>query len=75
MILHIIILEILNKLKERVNMKLNWLKENMDILTGCCLKNEELKVISSLQEVDFDLDCLTINEIKVLDVILTELTK
>ena len=56
-------------------MKLNWLKENMDILTGCCLKNEELKVISSLQEVDFDLDCLTINEIKVLDVILTDLTE
>lgn len=56
-------------------MKLNWLKENMDILTGCCLKHEELKVVSALQDVDFDLDRLTINEIKVLDVILTDLTK
>lgn len=56
-------------------MKLNWLKENLDILTGCCLNHEELKVVNSLYEVDFDLDCLTINEIKVLDVILTDLTK
>ena len=56
-------------------MKLNWLKENMDILTGCCLNNEELKVVSALQDVDFDLDRLTINEIKVLDLILTDLTK
>lgn len=56
-------------------MKLNWLKDNLDILTGCCLNHEELKVVSTLQEVDFDLDCLTINEIKVLDMILTDLTK
>ena len=61
--------------KERVNMKLNWLKENMDVLTGCCLNHEELKVINSLYDVDFDLDKLRINEIKVLDVILTDLTK
>lgn len=56
-------------------MKLNWLKENMDILTGCCLNQEELKIINSLYDVDFDLDKMTINEIKVLDVILTDLTK
>ena len=56
-------------------MKLKWLKENVDVLTGCCLTHEELKVISTLQDVDFDLDCLTINEIKVLDLILTDLTK
>ena len=56
-------------------MKLNWLKDNMDILTGCCLNYEELKVVSTLQDVDFDLDKMTINEIKVLDVILTDLTK
>ena len=56
-------------------MKLNWLKDNLDILTGCCLNREELKVVSALQEVDFELDGLTINEIKVLDMILTDLTK
>ena len=56
-------------------MKLNWLKDNLDVLTGCCLNHEQLKVINSLSDVDFDLDNLTINEIKVLDVILTDLTK
>ena len=47
----------------------------MDILTGCCLNYEELKVVSTLQDVEFDLDRLTINEIKVLDLVLTDLTK
>lgn len=56
-------------------MKLNWLKDNLDVLTGCCLNLEELTVISTLQEVDFDLDGLTINEIKVLDLMLTDLTE
>ena len=55
-------------------MKLNWLKDNLNVLTGC-LNHEELKVINSLQEVDFDLDRLTINEIKVLDLMLTDLTE
>ena len=56
-------------------MKLNWLKDNLDVLTGCCLNHEELKVVTTLQDVDFELDRLTINELKVLDLMLTDLTE
>ena len=54
-------------------MKLNWLANNLSELKNVAWTVDQMKVIRTLQEVNFDIDCLTINEIKVLDLMFDDL--